>query len=151
MGPDPKILRWIAASVNKYFDDNKSPYALYFEGQTFITESLSDWAELSISSLRKLEFPSVGLRFEVDIHIMCSSKISSNLYDHQTFAGFFLNLMQPISVLRLGDDSSKVGCLILRKDTPNDTDIIPWGKVQLSDGPANILQTSVYGFYQLDL
>lgn len=144
------MLRWITASVYKYFDVNKGPYFLGVEGNPIELDDKQEWAELNISDIRPYKF-SGSEKYEVDVHVMCVSRNQETIYDVQRVADFFANLMKPIIVFKLGDGDAEIGCLRPRVDIPSHLDIITWGRVILNDGPTRVFQISVHGFFQMDL
>lgn len=147
------LTRWINASVDKYFNDNKGSYALYVEGTEPNLKDLSTWAEL-----RKVG-PNINPQshgeFEItlDVNVLCANKQDKkDFHKIHKIVGFFQNLMKTIHVYRYGDtvgtdDNSFVGCLELRDDMELPIQTIPWGVTEESMKIENV---TVEAFYRMN-
>lgn len=149
---DARMIRWITASVNKHFDDLRAGDRLYIEGQEIDLANQTTWAELRFTGPRQKEFTPGNYHFELDINIMCSAKVASNIYNLQNLVGKFQAAMdQEIDVYRYGDGDAYIGCFLLRNDVPHPLDVIPWGLVTLSGSPISVNQTSIDGYYVMEI
>lgn len=147
---DPLYVQWINASINTYFDGLKQDVPLYIEGQEINYETEPKLAELRITGPRVKELTKNSFQTDVDIDIMCTCKLDSNDYTIHKVVGIFYQAMTgPINVYKHNgsDNPEYIGCLILRSDVDTPRDVIPWGLVQVSDGPLRVNQTSIAGQY----
>lgn len=148
---DENIIRWINASINKFFEDRRSTIKLYVEGEKIDLNSFQSWAELRLTGPRYKELSKGCYSYEVDINLLISQK--SDLEDtyaiHKKVGIFAKAINNQIPVYKYGDDDdSLIGCLILRDDVPRSVDIVQWG---ILDASSDIYQTSIDGFFRMEI
>jgi hypothetical protein len=164
------LVRWINLSVNTFFDTNKGPYHLLFEGQdidldtaTVVNPSVSlstvipnsplqTWTELHISTLEIEEVTSGHFESMMTLTLLMSSLYSLDDTLLNTNTGYFANLMTGCIPVKKygnqgGDDQSLIDSFIPKGRTR----IVPWGPVQLNreQGPLKVKQQTVEQLYRL--
>lgn len=141
---DPKLIRWINASINVAFDGVKGSNPLYIEGQEIVVDpTKTEWAELHVSVGPEINETSSN-SFEVDliVTLMCSAIYSKDDYAIHKICGVFLPVLTGcIDVSKRGDDASFVGTL----QPVGKLKVQPWGPVQLTvdAGPLRVKQQSL--------
>lgn len=154
LSQNPAFIRWLNGSVNLYFQEvaDDIPVKLYIDGQELQWISEANLAELRVNGPRIIEQIKDDLRIELDVNLMLSAKLSNNEYTIQDLVGaFFVACNGPIPVYQLDGTNIYLGCLVLRSDTSTPRDIIPWGLVQVSDGPLRVNQTSIESYFVMNL
>lgn len=147
-------VRWIYASINKHFDDRKSKYNLYIEGDERTQSDEAEFAELRIDGPFIL-IPQKGLYYlDVEINVLTQTHLDPRKhYLAQemvgTFAKAFSNI---INVYKYGDgpldDGSLLGCLHLQRDLRETIDINYYGIIKED---VKLTQSTIEGHYRLEL
>lgn len=146
--------KWIRASINKHFEDIRSEYPLYLEGDERIESEENDFAELRIDG-PAIKFLQKKLFFlDVQINVLVSSRMDpKNLYRDQLILGnFLLGFTNLIEVRRYGDgptdDGSLLDCLHLQRDKKEVIDINNFGIIRQD---TRITQQTMEGHYRLEV
>jgi hypothetical protein len=147
-------IRWIYSSINKHFNDRKSKYDLYIEGDERTQNDKAEFAELRIDG-PFIVIPQKGLYLiDVEINILTQTHLDPRRhYKAQemvgTFARAFTNL---IEVHKYGDgpldDGSLLECLHLQRDLREAIDINYYGIIKED---IKIMQSTIEGHYRLEL
>ncbi len=136
-----------AASITKYFVDNKGTYPLFFEGADIDMVKNLEWAELRITGPRIKKENKIWFVF-VDVNIMCSAKDSvNNIYRSQKIAGYFASKMNVIPVTQNND---LIACLTLRQDVEHQLELVQWGRLNPTE-EISVIATSVEAFYRMEI
>lgn len=150
----PDWVRWCYTSINKYFDDRKSQYNLYIEGDLREEQKEAELAELRIDG-PEISRPSKGTFYlGVEINVLCQTHLDPRQhYTAQRMVGTFTKIFtNTIPVYKYGggplDDGSLLGCLHLLGGGGEAVDVNYFGVIK-SD--TKILQTSIEGHYRLEL
>lgn len=148
------LVRWCYASINKYFNDRKSNYTLYIEGDERMVQNLSEFAELRIDG-PFITRPQKNLYIlDVEINILCQTHNDPRShYKAQNMVGVFASAFKNlIHVYKFGDgpldDGSLFGCFHLSKDRRDSIDINHFGIIKQD---TKIVQTTIEGHYRLEL
>lgn len=151
---DQNMIRWINASVNKYFKSKSSSIKMYIEGEKIDLQKDEEWAEVRITGPRYKELSKDSFHYEVDVNILISVKSNmENIYRPHQVSGIFASAMDGvIPINKLGDtvvdDSVLIGCLELRDDVPRSIDVVPWGVL---DATTNVFQIGIDGFFKMEV
>lgn len=146
---DPKMVKWINASINKYFDENRNGIKLCVEGEKPPVNQLK-WAELRVTGPRYIEQSKDCHKYEIDVNLLVSVKMDGqDTYAPHKVSGQFVAAMNAaIPVRKYGDDNDFIGCLILRDDVSNAIDTLQYG---ILDASTNVYQTGIDGFYRMEI
>lgn len=146
--------RWVAASINKHFSDRKRGYFCYIEGQDRV-DLRQDRFEVRYDGPYIQETSKNYFQVNVEINVLVTTiKDQIDGYKDKKMVGVaaaaFTN---EIPVYKFGDtvgvdDSSLVGCLVLKTSGREQIIISNFGLIQPS---ANIIQSTVEGHYQMTL
>lgn len=123
MPANPNWSRWIAASINKHFNDvlSASNLPLYIEGTDRRTDCIQDYAELRYTGPRFTELSRNYWQIDIDLDVLVVSKTNdANIYTPETEVGVVLAAFtEDIAVFTYGDDPNvQLGCFRLSPDNP---------------------------------
>ncbi len=111
---DQNIPRWIIASVNKHFQDNRQNINLYFNNDI---RDDPYWAELRFSGPNIDQYTRDCFRINCIINILLTAFIDQDDYIMYRMIGVFSQAFTPICVYKFGDgpndDQSLFGTLTL--------------------------------------
>lgn len=143
------IIKWVNASINKYFDDNKGSYPLYIQGQPFDPIKNQSWCELHISVGPDVEeTTAANYDVYVTVTLMCSAVLTNDVLLIHKITGYFMNLAsQAFEIKKYGDGNALIACI-----QPIDKiRMIQWGEIQVQSGmtPMNVNQTHIEAQYYL--
>lgn len=147
-------VRWCYASITKHFEERKSSYSLYLEGDERITQDLNQFAELRIDGpfIQILQKYSYWLNME--INVLCQTHVDPRRhYEPQVIVGVFTKAFEnTINVYKLGDgpfdDGSLLGCFHLQRDPKEALDINYFGIIKED---VKLTHTTIEGHYLLEL
>jgi hypothetical protein len=152
---DPNWTRWIVASVQKHFDLRAAPNnipTLYEGDDISAVKDQIKYVEIRVNGPRYKELSKGYHQFHIDVGVMCSAYIGSDIHELNKLVGLYQSKMIPIDVKKFGnlsgDDQSYIGCLELRDDVDPSVDTISYGQ---TEAEKRLMQTSVEGFYELEL
>ena len=147
-------VRWCYASINKHFEDGKSKYELYQEGDERTESEEAEFAELRMDGPFIL-CPQKNLYFlDIEINVLCQTHMDPrNFYEAQVMVGVFTSLFTNcIPVYKYGnsplDDDSLLGDFKLNRDTRETVDVSYFGIVRSG---TRLTQTTIEGHYRLQL
>lgn len=147
-------VRWCYASINKHFDDRKSLYELYIEGDDRVQQDEAEFAELRVDGPFIL-IPQKHLYYlTIEINVLCQTHLDPRRhYKAQQMVGVFLRAFRNlIEVRKYGDgpldDGSLLGCFHLSKDLGSTLDVSYFGIIRPD---TKIMQTTIEGHYRLEL
>ncbi len=152
--PNPNWVRWVMASIFKYFDDAKGPYFLHIEGTERATKDLDKWAELRVNGPHIFERSKKDWELSCEINVLVSAQANSpNCYDYPTLSGWFAALFaSTIHIYKfgseVGDDQSYVGCLQIQSNGNEKIQVSHFGVIEPG---SNLQQGSVDAHYNMYL
>lgn len=151
---DPNLIRWVHASVNKHFNDNRGSCYLHFEGTgpRPADNSRVYWAELRIDGPYETGGTAAEENCTVEINVLLCASVEDNYaYRIQDLQGLFGVAFTPcIVVKRYGDqpqdDQSVVGYLQLQTNGGEKLMVSTFGQI----GPnTQLKQGSIEGHYHM--
>jgi len=151
---DGDWVKWTHASINKHFEDRKSTYNLYLEGDERVQQDLNEFAELRVDGPFVLQ-PHKGLYLlDVEINVLIQTHMDfKELYKNHIAIGTFLKAFtNRICVYKYGDgpfdDSSLFGSYHLKPQLNQTIDINNYGIIHQD---TRLTQTTLEGHYQLEI
>src|SRR4051812_28933495 len=117
---DQNLVRWMTASIYKWFDERKQSIPLFLEGADRTQQALLDYAELRLNG-PFLTNPSEDFyNINVDINVLLTvSNDQADAYKLQRLIGIILiAYTRAINVYKFGTDGddSLLGCLVLQNE-----------------------------------
>lgn len=155
MPKDKNIERWIAASINKHFDDRKETYPLFIEGMHRDKITEQNQFELRIDGPYIIEECHNLFFYDYEINILVSSLINdTDLYQLHRMLGIVTAAFTDIEVYRFGngveDNQSLLGCLQLKQSSGirEKVQVSIFGQIEPD---VKLQQATVEGHYRLTL
>jgi hypothetical protein len=129
MSLDPKFVRWVRASTEKFFDDAQDTYMMYFEEDPNRFTSLeSSYYEFRMDGPDISELSHGVYQVYTEVNILVSSVITEDLHEIDDMIGTIVARMLsgPIHLYKYGvatnpaNDGSFIGCLPLMQKARHD-------------------------------
>jgi hypothetical protein len=147
--------RWLHASINKHFTDNKGPLPLYLEGDERTLQDQAEFYELRIDGPFILQ-PHKGFYFiNVEINVLVQVHMDPReLYRVQDATGIITKAFRnAICVYKYGNDSDLdnqllLGYLRLNRNLDETVDINYFGIIKED---VRLTQATVEGHYQMQI
>lgn len=147
--------RWIYASINTHFTENKGPLPLYLEGDERTLQDEAEFYELRIDGPFILQ-PQKDLWYlDVEINVLVQSHMDAQqLYTIQNAVGQMVKAFSnTICVYKYGDDDvldtgDLVGVLHLQRDLDETVDVNHFGIIRED---TRLLQTTIEGHYRMEV
>ena len=147
-------VRWCYASINKHFEDRKSEYDLYLEGDVRTQQDDKEFAELRIDG-PFITIPQKYFYFlDVEVNVLCQTHMDPRrFYQGQVIVGTFARAFEnTICVYKLGDstfdDGSLLGSFHLQRDLKENIAINYYGIIR---DDVRLTQTTIEAHYRLEL
>lgn len=147
-------IRWIVGSVNKHFDDRKSSYELYLEGDERTMQEEAEFAELRMDGPFIL-IPQKGLYYlDVEVNVLVQAHPDAKeLYNIHRLTGVFARAFEnTLNIYAFGDepidDDTLIGCMHLQRSLKETVDINNYGIIKED---TRLMQATIEGHYRLEI
>jgi hypothetical protein len=147
--------RWIWASINKHFLDNKGPLPLYLEGDERTLQSEAEFYELRITGPSILQYQRGEFFLDVQINLLVQAHSDDReLYNIQDAIGYATRAFtNTICVYKFGnnhefdDDAELVGTLHLQRSTNEAVEVAYFGIIKED---VRLTQATIEGHYRME-
>lgn len=112
MLPPKELEKWILASVNKHFNNAITSMDFYFKNEAE-QERKSNYAELRYRGPNFMETLKGQTLIRMDINILVSTFIDTNMYQHDSNVGEVRAAFTDIPIYKYGDGDALIGCIRL--------------------------------------
>lgn len=148
--------RWIHASINKHFEDNKGPLPLYFEGDERTLQDEAEFYELRITGPMLLQYQRGEFFADVQINVLVQAHPDDrDLYTIQNAIGYAARAFtNTICVYKFGNDhefdetTELLGTLHLQRDVEEEVAINYFGIIKED---TRLTQATIEGHYRMEL
>lgn len=147
-------VRWIHASINKHFEDNKGVLPMYLEGDERTLQDEAEFYELRVDGPFILQPQKDYYKLQVEINVLVQTHMDAKeLYNIQEAIGPIVKAFtNAICVFRYGDsvfdDQSLLGTLRLRRELDETVDVNYFGIIKED---TRLTQATIEGHYEMEL
>jgi|SRR6516164_3271025 hypothetical protein len=147
-------VRWIWASVSKWFDDRKQGTVLYLDGFDIDQVPPKDCAELRMNGPFMINPSRNYWHMDIEINILLQiTPDNEDAHKLWRYAGIYINAMAgEIPVYKYGDgiqdDQSLLGCLRIRPEKGEEIVLANFGRV---DPDIEQFRSGLSAFYRLEI
>lgn len=148
--------RWIKASINKHFEDNKGPLPLYFEGDERTLQDDAEFYELRVTGPMLLQYQKGEFFADVQINVLVQAHPDDrDLYTIDNAIGYAARAFtNAICVYKFGNDhefdepTELLGALKLQRDVDEEVAVNQFGIIKED---TRLTQATIEGHYRMEL
>jgi hypothetical protein len=147
-------VRWVNASINTHFINNKGSLPMYLEGDERTLQDEAEFYELRVDGPFIFQPQKDEYILNVEVNVLVQAHIDDQkLYNMQTAIGPIVKAFtNAICVYKYGDgqfdDQSLLGILRLKTDIDETIDVNQFGIIKED---SRLTQTTVEGHYQMEI
>jgi hypothetical protein len=145
---DPRVPRWLTASIYKHFDALKTNGTVFIEGMERDGRSAKDLFELRLDGPKIEEYAVNDARLYIDVNILVQATLDrADRYRIHSLVGTVVALYTDIPVFQYGDGDAAFGCLQLQSQRQGGNILVSHlGQIDLKTAITQSVVTGQYVF-----